>query len=105
MIIIDEAHNLVDAVNGAHSAEVAAQTVQAALEQLAAYWARFSGRLAPGAAFSLPRALSYRTQEPQHTLGGTSAGGPEVAGHCQACSGGRLARQMSPCRVEECTNV
>lgn len=48
VIIVDEAHNLVDAVNGAHSATVDAPTAAAAAAQLDAYWARFSARLSPG---------------------------------------------------------
>jgi chromosome transmission fidelity protein 1 len=48
VLVIDEAHNLVDAVNGAHSAALSAGAASAAAGQLDAYWSRFSIRLAPG---------------------------------------------------------
>lgn len=48
VLVIDEAHNLVDAVNGAHSAVLTADAAAAAASQLDAYWTRFSTRLAPG---------------------------------------------------------
>lgn len=48
VLVVDEAHNLVDAVNGAHSATLSAQAAAAAAGQLDAYWARFSTRLGPG---------------------------------------------------------
>ena len=48
IIVVDEAHNLVDAVNSAHCAEVSAQQLQAAQAQLTAYFERYSTRLAAG---------------------------------------------------------
>ncbi len=45
---MDEAHNLVDAVNAAHSATIDAAAAAAAAGQLDAYWGRFGARLAPG---------------------------------------------------------
>ena len=50
VLIVDEAHNLVDAVNGAHSAQVAAAQLRAAQSQLSGYYQRFRSRLAAGAA-------------------------------------------------------
>ncbi len=50
VVIVDEAHNLVDAVNGAHSAATDAATAAAAAAHLDGYWARFSTRLSPGGA-------------------------------------------------------
>ena len=49
MLIVDEAHNLVDAVNAAHSASMAAAQLHAAEGQLSGYHQRFRTRLAPGA--------------------------------------------------------
>ncbi len=48
VIVVDEAHNLVDAVNAAHSASVDAAMAAAAAGQIHAYWGRFGTRLAPG---------------------------------------------------------
>jgi Rad3-related DNA helicase len=48
VLVIDEAHNLVDAVNSAHSATLSVQAASAAAGQLDAYWSCFSTRLAPG---------------------------------------------------------
>jgi DEAD_2 len=48
VLIVDEAHNLVDAVNGAHSATLPAEAAAAAAGQLDSYWTRFSTRLGPG---------------------------------------------------------
>ena len=47
-IVVDEAHNLVDAVNGAHCAEVSVQQLLAAETQLSRYFERFRTRLATG---------------------------------------------------------
>ena len=55
VVIVDEAHNLVSAVNAAHAAVVSVQQLQAARAQLAAYHHRFQSRLAPGKAYLLPR--------------------------------------------------
>ena len=49
VLIVDEAHNLVDAVNGAHSASVGAAQLRAAQDQLSSYYKRFRTRLAAGA--------------------------------------------------------
>lgn len=48
VIIVDEAHNLVDAVNSAHSVAINAATATEASAQLEGYWARYSTRLSPG---------------------------------------------------------
>ena len=48
VVIVDEAHNLVDAINQAHSADLSLRQLAAASEQLAEYWERFRTRLAPG---------------------------------------------------------
>lgn len=48
IVVVDEAHNLVDAVNSAHCAEVSAQQLSAAEAQLGAYFERFRTRLAAG---------------------------------------------------------
>lgn len=48
VIIVDEAHNLVDAVNSAHSVAINAATATEASAQLEGYWARYSTRLLPG---------------------------------------------------------
>jgi len=49
VLIVDEAHNLVDAVNSAHSAQVSAAQLRAAQGQLSGYYQRFRTRLAAGA--------------------------------------------------------
>ena len=50
VVIVDEAHNLVSAINAAHAAVVSGRQLQAARAQLAAYHCRFQSRLAPGKA-------------------------------------------------------
>lgn len=54
IIVVDEAHNLVDAVNSAHCAEVSAQQLTAAETQLSTYFERFRTRLAAGIIFASP---------------------------------------------------
>lgn len=53
IIVVDEAHNLVDAVNSAHCAEVSVQQLSAAEAQLSAYFERFRTRLAAGLLFTI----------------------------------------------------
>ena len=48
VVVIDEAHNLIDAVNNVHSCEVSFGALQAAHAQVAGYFGRFQTRLAPG---------------------------------------------------------
>ena len=48
VLIVDEAHNLVDAVNGAHSVAVTVAQLRAAQGQLSGYYQRFRSRLAAG---------------------------------------------------------
>lgn len=48
VVVVDEAHNLVDAVNSVHCAEVSAQQLTAAETQLSTYFERFRTRLAAG---------------------------------------------------------
>lgn len=48
IIVIDEAHNLVDAVNGAHCAAATVHQLGAAEAQLTAYFERFETKLAAG---------------------------------------------------------
>lgn len=55
IIVVDEAHNLVDAVNSAHCAEVSAQQLHAAEAQLSTYFQRFRTRLAAGESSTLAR--------------------------------------------------
>ena len=50
IIGIEEAHNLVDAVNSAHCAEASVHQLNAAEAQLSGYFWRFRTRLASGAA-------------------------------------------------------
>ncbi len=52
-MIVDEGHNLVDAVNAVHSAvSISASQLATAKSALNTYFARFSSRLAPGASTS-----------------------------------------------------
>ena len=48
VLIVDEAHNLVDAVNNAHSAQVSAAQLRAAQGHLSGYYQRFRSRLTAG---------------------------------------------------------
>ena len=48
VVIFDEAHNLADAVNAAHSAMLTAAQIQAAKAQLSAYLQRHGSQLNPG---------------------------------------------------------
>lgn len=54
ILIVDEAHNLVEAVNGAHGAALERGQITAAQGQLDAYYERFRSRLAPGERPALP---------------------------------------------------
>ena len=48
VVVVDEAHNLVEAVSSAHSATLQLDQVQQAHAQLTGYLERFRTRLAPG---------------------------------------------------------
>ena len=48
IVIVDEGHNLVDAVNAVHSAMVSCGQLTTAKAALDTYFTRFSNRLAPG---------------------------------------------------------
>ena len=48
IIVVDEAHNLVDAVNSTHCAQVSVNQLDAAETQLRGYFERFKTRLAAG---------------------------------------------------------
>jgi chromosome transmission fidelity protein 1 len=48
VVIVDEAHNIVDAVNSVHSAKVSVKQLGVALSALDTYYQRFRTRLAPG---------------------------------------------------------
>lgn len=48
IIVVDEAHNLVDAVNAAHTAQLSLSQLDAAVAQLSNYFERFRTRLAAG---------------------------------------------------------
>ncbi len=50
VVIVDEAHNLVDAVNACHGAQASAAQLGRARRALQAYHNRFRARLAPGVA-------------------------------------------------------
>ena len=58
ILIVDEAHNLVDAVNGAHQALLSHAQLAPAQSQLSAYYERFRTRLAPGI-FNLTYSLLF----------------------------------------------
>lgn len=49
VVIVDEAHNIVDAVNGVHSATMSGKQLATAHSALDNYYQRFRARLAPGA--------------------------------------------------------
>ena len=48
IVVFDEAHNLADAVNGAHSAVLTAAQAKAGCSQLAAYLQRYGSQLNSG---------------------------------------------------------
>ncbi len=48
VVVVDEAHNLLDAVNGVHSSRLTYPQLRAAHSQVAGYYGRFRGRMAPG---------------------------------------------------------
>ena len=48
VLIVDEAHNLVDAVNNAHGAALSEAQLRGAEAQLTSYYQRFRTRLSPG---------------------------------------------------------
>jgi len=48
VVRVDEAHNLVDAINGGHSCVLRAEDVTTAVEQVEFYWGRFKTRLSAG---------------------------------------------------------
>ena len=48
IIVVDEAHNLVDAINNTHCAQVSVNQLDAAEAQLRGYFERFRSRLAAG---------------------------------------------------------
>jgi Rad3-related DNA helicase len=48
IVIVDEGHNLIDAVNAVHSATVSLGQLTTAKAALDTYFTRFSNRLAPG---------------------------------------------------------
>ena len=58
IIVVDEAHNLVDAVNSAHCAEVSVQQLAAAEAQLSSYFEHFRTRLAAGVSSGFPQIRS-----------------------------------------------
>jgi chromosome transmission fidelity protein 1 len=47
VVVVDEAHNLIDDVLSANNASLSLATTRAALQQLDAYWATYSARLSP----------------------------------------------------------
>lgn len=49
IVIVDEGHNLVDAVNAIHSATITRDQLATAKRALKTYFDQFSSRLAPGA--------------------------------------------------------
>ena len=87
VIVVDEAHNLVDAVNSAHSADLSLRQLTAASEQLNEYWEKFKARLAPGNArhiktlLLLCRALHKRVDSAAVSRLGVAATPPSSKGH------------------------
>ncbi|DBA94863.1 TPA: hypothetical protein ACH3X1_002400 [Trebouxia sp. C0004] len=61
IIVVDEAHNLVDAVNGTHCAEVSVNQLNAAETQLTGYFKRFRTRLASGNSRHIQALISLAT--------------------------------------------
>jgi len=52
IVVVDEAHNLVDAVNNVHSAVISAEQLSTVLSALDNYHQRFRSLLAPGESFA-----------------------------------------------------
>ena len=61
VVIIDEAHNLVDAINAAHTKVASAAQLTCAYAAVVAYRERFCGRLAAGARLAWLFALQCRS--------------------------------------------
>lgn len=78
VIIVDEAHNLADAINGSHSAELHASTAETAHRQLAAYFDRFRTQLAPVNARNV-QALMRAADALAKSAGGGGGGGATMA--------------------------
>jgi chromosome transmission fidelity protein 1 len=74
VVIVDEAHNLTDAVNGAHAAELGAGAAGAARVQLAAYFERFGAVLAPGNARNVQALIRAAGALERAAAGGLGAG-------------------------------
>jgi chromosome transmission fidelity protein 1 len=90
VVVVDEAHNLADAINGAHAAELAGSQASAAAAQLTGYMDRFRGRLAPGNARHIQ--MLIRAAE---TLATAAAGGGNRVGGAR----GAAAQPQSQARA------
>lgn len=58
VVVLDEAHNIIDAVNSAHAARASLRHVSAAVEQLEAYWGVYRTRLGPKNAMRVRQLLA-----------------------------------------------
>lgn len=58
IVVLDEAHNIIDAVNSAHAARASLRHVSAAVDQLDAYWVAYRDRLGPRNAMRVRQLLA-----------------------------------------------
>ncbi|XP_012254721.2 ATP-dependent DNA helicase DDX11 isoform X2 [Athalia rosae] len=76
VLIIDEAHNLLDAIERMHSAEITGRNLLHSINQLTQYQNRFESRFSPMNLLSINQ-LSFCLKKLIHFLGGTSKSNPQ----------------------------
>jgi chromosome transmission fidelity protein 1 len=79
VVVVDEAHNLVDAINSVHSAVVTEKQLSTAYHQLTSYQQRFRSRLGPGNLCNIDTLLMVASR-----LLEVFKGAPAGAGHTPA---------------------
>ena len=106
VVIVDEAHNLIDAVNSVHSSSLGEGDLAAAHAQLSGYQERFRARLGPGNLCNLDTLLSVAGRLRDALRGPTGDCCPpqsliEPFLSCQrrveAARSGKVSRTKAPC--------
>lgn len=82
VVVVDEAHNLVDAINSVHSAAVTQGQLSQARFQLGAYQERFRARLGPGNLCHIDTLLMVATR----LLEATRPHAPSEHWHARECA-------------------
>ena len=78
VVIVDEAHNLVDAINGGHSCVLSVEDVARATEQIDFYFQRFKTRLSGHNAKTVQTLLLAAKAISSKVFGGSMQSGPTV---------------------------